>query len=175
MIESILSKIPCRRLTLPAKTVLLNAGDISQNSYLIRSGCARLWFNNDGVDITLQFFMPGQMVSSFDSIVHNKPSEFTLETILPTEVEVFEKSEIERALAADNELMCKFTKRALLVAQKYVQLFLSRIKDTPQQRYERLLEEHPNIVAQIPQHYLASYLGITPVSLSRIRARIIKS
>lgn len=61
------------------------------------------------------------------------------------------------------------------VASKYVNLFLSRIKDTPQQRYEKLLMEQPEIVAQIPQHYIASYLGITAVSLSRIRARIIKS
>ena len=43
--------------------------------------------------------------------------------------------------------------------------------DTPQQHYEKLLEEHPDIVRRIPQHYIASWLGITPVSLSRIRNR----
>lgn len=57
----------------------------------------------------------------------------------------------------------------------YQKLFLSRIKDTPQERYEALLTDHPEIVSQIPQHYIASYLGITPVSLSRIRGRIGKS
>lgn len=51
------------------------------------------------------------------------------------------------------------------------QLFLSRIKNTPQQRYEELLKEYPNIIQRVPQHYIASYLGITPVSLSRIRNR----
>jgi CRP-like cAMP-binding protein len=51
-------------------------------------------------------------------------------------------------------------------------LFLSRIKDSPRERYEELLREHPEIVRRIPQHYIASYLGITPVSLSRIRNRI---
>ncbi len=53
----------------------------------------------------------------------------------------------------------------------YQQLFLSRIKNTPQQRYEELLKEYPGIVQRVPQHYIASYLGITPVSLSRIRSR----
>lgn len=53
----------------------------------------------------------------------------------------------------------------------YQQLFLSRIKDTPQQRYEELLKKYPNIIQRVPQHYIASYLGITPVSLSRIRNR----
>ena len=53
----------------------------------------------------------------------------------------------------------------------YQRLFLSRIKNTPQQRYEELLKEHPSIIQRIPQHYIASYLGITSVSLSRIRNR----
>lgn len=53
----------------------------------------------------------------------------------------------------------------------YQQLFLSRIRLTPRQRYEELLRTRPDLLRRIPQHYIASYLGITPVSLSRIRAR----
>jgi hypothetical protein len=53
----------------------------------------------------------------------------------------------------------------------YQKLFLSRIKDNPQKRYEDLLEHYPQILQRVPQHYIASYLGITPVSLSRIRNR----
>ena len=53
----------------------------------------------------------------------------------------------------------------------YQRLFLSRIKDNPQNRYEDLAEQRPEILQRIPQHYIASYLGITPVSLSRIRNR----
>jgi len=53
----------------------------------------------------------------------------------------------------------------------YQQLFLSRIKNTPQQRYEELLREYPNIIQRVPQHYIASYLGVTSVSLSRIKNR----
>ena len=53
----------------------------------------------------------------------------------------------------------------------YQQLFLSRIRNTPQQRYEELLRTSPEIIRREPQHYIASWLGITPVSLSRIRAR----
>ena len=53
----------------------------------------------------------------------------------------------------------------------YQQLFLSRIKDSPEKRYRDLLNNHPEMLQRIPQHYIASYLGITPVSLSRIRNR----
>jgi CRP-like cAMP-binding protein len=57
----------------------------------------------------------------------------------------------------------------------YARLFLSRIKDSPQERYQALLREQPEIVRRIPQHYIASYLGITPVSLSRIRGRMART
>ena len=53
--------------------------------------------------------------------------------------------------------------------EHYISLFLSRIRDTPQQRYWDLVADHPEIVRRVPQHYIASYLGITAVSLSRIR------
>ena len=53
----------------------------------------------------------------------------------------------------------------------YQKLFLSRIKDKPQKRYAELIKTSPKILQRIPQHYIASYLGITPVSLSRIRKR----
>jgi hypothetical protein len=58
--------------------------------------------------------------------------------------------------------------RRLLHVQK---LFYSYLKNNPQQRYEELIEEHPHIIQRIPQHYIASYLGITAVSLSTIRNR----
>ena len=53
----------------------------------------------------------------------------------------------------------------------YSQLFLSRIKNTPQERYDDLIKNHPEIIKRVPQHYIASFLGITPISLSRIRNR----
>ena len=55
--------------------------------------------------------------------------------------------------------------------RNYSHLFLSRIKDTPMERYEDLINNHPEIIKRVPQHYIASYLGITPISLSRIRNR----
>ena len=69
------------------------------------------------------------------------------------------------------ELKDKFQSFIFQRFSNYARLFLSRIKDTPQERYEDLVKNQPNIIKRIPQHYIASYLGITPVSLSRIRNR----
>ncbi|HPI20504.1 MAG TPA: Crp/Fnr family transcriptional regulator, partial [Candidatus Kapabacteria bacterium] len=69
------------------------------------------------------------------------------------------------------EIKIGFQKYLFQRFRNYANLFLSRIKDSPQERYEELIKNHPEILQRIPQHYIASYLGITPVSLSRIRNR----
>ena len=172
MIEQILKDIPHEIKQLPAKTVLLEAGDVATNIFIVKSGCLRSWYNADGDDITLQFFLPGQPVASFESLVNSTPSEYSIETILPTEVAIVNGLEFKSWVESHPEYHLQGIHFAMERLSSYQKLFLSRIKDTPQERYESLLKEHPEIIAQIPQHYIASYLGITPVSLSRIRSRL---
>ncbi|WP_291556635.1 cyclic nucleotide-binding domain-containing protein [Bacteroides sp.] len=61
-------------LSIPTKTVLLEEGKIANRIYLIRKGCMRLFFNDEGKDITFQFFFEGDFVASFDSLYNGKPS-----------------------------------------------------------------------------------------------------
>lgn len=156
---------------LPAKTTLLEAGKVARHFHFIRKGCVRLWFGQDGKDITLQFFFDGEGVASIESFVENTPSLFAIETLEPTLVWSYDKADILRLTQELPAL--KETLHRLIVGRlaNYTHLFLSRIRDTPQQRYENLLKEHPEIVRRVAQHYIASYLGITSVSLSRIRNR----
>lgn len=161
----------CQERSFPAGTVLLEAGKIAQNVYYIKQGCVRLWFNRDGKDVTLQFFFEGQSVASIESFIRNVPSLFTIETIEPTIVSVYNRADVFQLQEDIPELKEAFHKLIVSRLVNYTHLFLSRIKDTPQQRYENLIKESPEIIRRIPQHYIASYLGITPVSLSRIRNR----
>jgi CRP-like cAMP-binding protein len=154
-----------------AKTVLLQEGEIASHIYYVQKGCLRLWFNKDGKDITLQFFFDRQAVASFDSFMSCKPSMFTLESIEPCTVIPISKEKFDRIFQQYPELKEKFNEFILQRFQNYATLFLSRIKDSPQERYEELLKDHPEIIKRVPQHYIASYLGITPISLSRIRNR----
>lgn len=160
-----------QELTFPARATLLEAGNVSQNLFYIKQGCVRLWFNQDGKDITLQFFFEGHSIASIESFLRNAPSLFSIETIEPTTLWVYKKTDVVQLItdipALKDELNDVITGRLI----NYTHLFLSRIKDTPQQRYENLVKEYPEIIKRVPQHYIASYLGITPVSLSRIRNR----
>ena len=88
MISNILQDIPHKIIQLPAKAILLDAGNIATDIFFVKTGCLRAWFNADGKDITLQFFMPEHPVASFESLVNSTPSEYSIETLLPTEVVV---------------------------------------------------------------------------------------
>ena len=159
-------------LSVPPKTILLEEGKVADRMYLIRKGCLRLFFNNEGRDITFQFFFEGDFVASFDSLYQRTPSLFSLESIEPAELSVMKREDFFRNLGQKPALRQIYEEKIIERFHVYQRLFLSRIKNTPQQRYEELLKEHPSIIQRIPQHYIASYLGITSVSLSRIRNRL---
>ncbi len=156
---------------IPAKVVLLHEGEISNNIYLVKKGCLREWFNKDGKDITFQFFFDGQPVASIDSFMNQKPSLFTIESIEPASIVSLERKDFEKLLNTYPEFKNGFLEFMFQRFGNYSQLFLSRIKDTPQERYDELVKNHPEIIQRVPQHYIASFLGITPISLSRIRNR----
>lgn len=165
------SQIKSEYLSVPSKAILLEEGKVAEKLYLIRKGCLRLFFYNEGKDITFQFFFEGDFVASFDSLYKRTPSLFYLESIEPTELTAIRREDFYNQINNNLSLRQLYEEKLIDRFHAYQQLFLSRIKNTPQRRYEELLKEYPNIIQRVPQHYIASYLGITPVSLSRIRNR----
>jgi CRP-like cAMP-binding protein len=158
-----------KELQVPAKTVLLREGDVSKKAFYIEKGCMRLWFNNQGKEVTFQFFFENEGVSSIESFNSGQPGLFTLETIEPCTLRVISKKDFDKILSESPELEKLINKSILERMLFYQKLFLSRIKDNPPKRYLDLINSQPAIIQRIPQQYIASYLGITPVSLSRIR------
>jgi CRP-like cAMP-binding protein len=161
-----------KELKVPAKTILLREREISGNLYCIAKGCLRLWFNNKGKDVTFQFFFENQAVSSIESFMNETPNLFNLESIEPSELFLLSKKNFDILFRELPQLKDGFNKIILQRMENYANLFLSRIKDTPRQRYKDLIKNNPHILQRVPQHYIASYLGITPVSLSRIRNKL---
>lgn len=156
---------------IPAKTILLNEGEVAQFVYFIKKGCLREWFNKDGIDITFQFFFEDQAVASIDSFINKLPSIFTIESIEPSTIFSLSRKNFDYLQKLFPEMKEGFQELIFQRFRNYALLFLSRIKDSPQERYKDLLANQPEIIKRVPQHYIASYLGITPISLSRIRNR----
>ncbi|KAA0990923.1 Crp/Fnr family transcriptional regulator [Dyadobacter aurulentus] len=159
------------REEVPARTVLLKEGDVARKIYFIEKGCFRLSFNNDGKDITFQFFFENEGISSAESFRYDQPSLYSIESLEPSIVHTLTKTDyfkiIENSLLIKQNIEEQLIQRLLYIEK----LFLSRIKNSPEERYQELLEQYPQILQRVPQHYIASFLGITPVSLSRIRNR----
>jgi len=163
------------RLEVQARTILLNEGEISKKAYFIEKGCVRAWFSSKKKDITFQFFTENQSVSSAESFRRKVPSIFTIETIEPCTLHWIGKENLDKIMQEIMEIpkLREQMNEVLFDRQlNYVNHFISFIKYTPSERYLQLVKERPDLVLRVPQQYIASYLGITPVSLSRIRSKV---
>jgi CRP-like cAMP-binding protein len=164
-----------QRVEVPARTVLLREGEVSRKAWLIEKGIVRAWFSSKGRDITFQFFVEDMAVSSAESFRKKIPSVFTLETVEPCVLHCIHKKDMDQMMqdilqvpeSRDRMIETLFERQV-----NYANHFLSFIKYTPQERYAQLLAERPDLILRVPQQYIASYLGVTPVSLSRIKSKL---
>ncbi len=157
----------------PSKTILQYEGEIATKVFLVFKGCLRSYFvKESGDDITSQFFIEEQMVTSIESVMSGTPTRSYIESIEDSEIGIIP---MKSFLALVNELdIAKDHFIGVLLSKliNYINLHASFILDNPEKRYRKLLLDNPELVSRLPLQYLASYLGITPVSLSRIRTRI---
>lgn len=158
-------------ITIPPKTILLNEGEISQRIFIVKQGGLRLWANHNGEDITFRFCFENEVASSF---LGNEPSMFTIESIEISTIMIVKIRDFMMLLDEIPEYKDALVNTLLKRLNDYGKLFLSRITKKPEERYLDMMNNNPEILLRVPQHYIATYLGITPVSLSRIRNRVTK-
>jgi len=158
-------------ITISAKTILLHEGEISQRIFFVKQGALRLWANHNGVDTTFRFCFENEAASSF---LGSEPSIFTIESIETSTIMVVKVKDFVLLLDENPEYKDILLNLLLRRLNDYGKLFLSRITKKPEERYLELMNNNPEILLRVPQHYIATYLGITPVSLSRIRNRVAK-
>lgn len=170
IIES--SNLKWEELVVPSKTVLLEEGKVAKSVYFILEGAIRLYSLSKGNEITLQFFFENCLVASAESLMKNSPSKFVLETIEPTKVLKIHKSDWFNFIDSNPALKEKQYAMVNERLYEYMHLLLGQIELKPEERYLKLIQEKPHILQRVPLQYVASYLGITTVSLSRIRSRI---
>jgi CRP-like cAMP-binding protein len=165
------------RMEMPAKTVLLEEGKTSQHYIFIAQGCVRVWFNKNGEEKNVQFFFENEGLTSFESFVNHTPSQFTIETIEPSVIYLLPREYVMQLMDELSRETGFLQMMLQLSAQRqthYINEFVSLIRDTPEERYQRLLAERPHIIQRVAQHYIASYLGVSSVHLSRIKSKLAK-
>lgn len=156
-------------------TYLLKEGQIARDSYYIIEGCMREYELMDGEEKTTGFFTEDQPVANFQSIANRTPSRRNLVCLENTTVAILNvEKESELYIKHPRfESYCRTGMEQMMGAkQEQLANFISM---KPKQRYLKLMEERPELIHRVPQYQLASYLGIKPETLSRIRKQIIKN
>ncbi len=159
----------------PAKTILLSEGDIATKLFIVIKGCLRSYFiKESGIEVTSQFFIEGKMVASFESAMTGKPSRLYIDAIEDSTIASIQMRDLKKVVGESSSGRDHFVRFLMTRLINYMNLHASFILDNPEKRYINLIQENPELVSRLPQQYIASYLGITPVSLSRIRTRLRK-
>jgi CRP-like cAMP-binding protein len=154
-------------------TILLKEGQSSKDSYFVLKGCIRTYYIIDGEERTTAFYTEMDALTPH-CVINKTPSEYFIScvedsilTVSNTDMEVEINSKFPKF-----DLMCRKLSEELL-AKKQVD-FDEFKTSSPEKRYLNLLEKRPDLIQRVPQHQLASYLGVKPQSLSRLRARILE-
>lgn len=154
-------------------TVLLKEGQNSNESYFVLKGCIRTYYIIDGEEKTTAFYTEMDVLTPH-SVVNKTPSDCFVDCIEDS-ILLISNTDMEAAVNSKFpkfETMCRKLSEELLAKQ---QMSFDEFKiSSPEQRYLNLLQCRPDLIQRVPQHQLASYLGIKPQSLSRLRARILK-
>lgn len=159
-----------REVQVDAHQPLLRAGEVAKYLYLIEQGAARLCvLNAQGAETNIQFFFEGDVVSSLESLVTGCPSGLDLIAMEACHLRVIDRAAVLAHVQTNPVLQSALLALTQQRLVHYVNLYTSAIAETPTQRYLAMQATHRDTLARIPLHILASYLGITPVHLSRIR------
>ncbi|ATL48243.1 hypothetical protein COR50_14325 [Chitinophaga caeni] len=162
-----------REKRLKAGEKYIDQGAVSQNLAYVKSGLVRTFLiTDDGEERTVMLKWEDQFFASYDTILWNRPSRFIYEAYEDT---ILLESDYKSFMEViDNQP--KFSKAKTFFLQNMLAEALERVESfvllSPEERYLQLIREKSNLAQRVPSKHLASLLGITPVSLSRIRSRI---
>lgn len=156
-------------------TLLLKEGEVANTAYYVISGLVRAYLVKDnGVERTTRFMVEKEPCVNLESYIHSAPSTYYLECMEDCLLSVVNR-EKEKELAERFPLyqeLCKMDTEKQLgkIHNELAQYIVSK----PEERYTELLKTRPELIQRVPQYQLASFLGISPESLSRMRKRLTK-
>ncbi len=147
------------------------AGDLPTDLGFVASGLFRAFYRNEnGVEYNKTFFAQNTLMTPLASLVLNSQNHINLQALVKSNLLVANYKAITQ-LYDNYSSLERFARKAIEIEWcKKEQRELRLVLNSAEERYEHFLEEHPGLENQIPQYHIASYLGITPVALSRIRA-----
>ncbi|MGH1334798.1 MAG: Crp/Fnr family transcriptional regulator [Aureispira sp.] len=161
-----------QKKVVPSKQLLIKKNTIEQHLSFLEEGVVRYFIPKEENDLTFSFAFESEFCSAYDSFLTQKPCYYQIETLTTSTLwqlsyidlqEIYQETKIGQEIgrrAAEELFLKKFKREMILLHQ------------SAEERYLALFEESPKLILQIPLKYIATYIGVTPQALSRIRKRI---
>lgn len=171
--EVALLKSVFRPITVTRHTRLNEPGQIARQLYFVNQGYVRVFSLEDGNEVTSHLNCQPGFITAFHSFIHQTPATDYVECITDSELLAISRADLDQ-LYAQSAHLSEFGR---LVFEQSVSYNEQRLKDfvtlSAEQRYLKLMRQQPDVVQRVPLQYIASFIGIKPESLSRIRRQII--
>lgn len=163
-------------LSVPARSYLSREGEVAKEVYFVVKGCVRVFIpTEDGRDITCYFAAEGEFVSNYESFVSGLASPYAIQALEDCELLAIDRMGLQELYSqtSNGERIGRLIAERLFV--ETMNRLTSFYMETPEDRYRQFMDERPQLIHRIPQHYIAEYIGVRPQSLSRIKRRALES
>ncbi len=159
-------------VTFSKKEFLLKEQQVSDRFYFNISGMIRMFYTKDPDEVTTYFYQENEFISAYESFVRQTPSRLNLQAMEDTTVAEIslETSKAMLEFSGKFEVIARIAMEEENIISQ--QIIASLLTMTPEERYDQLIEQNPTVLQRIPQHYIASFIGVRPESLSRIKKRV---
>ncbi len=158
--------------TLNSKSILHKEGTVCDRLFVINKGIARAYYYKDGKDITAHFAVENGTITAIDSFIQRKSSRYNIELLEDSEIMSISHQEMQ-SLLQEKPQYEKYTR--LFLEQIYIDL-AQRIEDlvfhSAKERYDKLVATSPSLLQRVNLMHIASFIGVTQETLSRIRAQV---
>ena len=160
-----------KHTTIKRNDFLLKEGKVCDFIAFVNSGVIRHYHLKDGKEITCDVTLKNSFITDFRSFTQGIPSEYNFQILKNAELFIIKKRELLELYNNNKNIETLGRIMAEQVALRMIDTAMSLSSDKPQERVEKLILQRPDLFQEVPQRYLANLLGISPESLSRIRAR----
>lgn len=171
--QLLLSKLSYEKV--PKKTKLLDVGETENFVSFIETGIVRLYIPKTKNDLTFCFAFKNSFISAYDSFLTQLPSTYIVETVTDTVIWRIAYNDLQN-IYSNTQIGHTINTISRIATEDMYLLHLKRelslLNDSAEERYMKLFSEEPELIHKVPLKYIASYIGVTPQALSRIRNRI---
>ena len=167
--EDLLDKVNTR--TIKKNQIMVNRGSVCNHLYFIETGLAKTYFNTGDKEFIMRFFCEKEMFTVLDSYITQQPSTYSIKALEATEVSYVEQKEMERLCLKHHCIETFFRKLVSMAVVNMMKRISEMLEENATSRYAHFIKDRGYLLQRISLGDLASYLGITQVSLSRIRSQ----